>query len=136
MNTTNISEMNELRKNTFGNRKSYNLKFNHEDDGCWYIDFPGWPFSHHNLMMVAGADELCALMSDDDKVADVDVIPTKKEEEHPGYAHLSRISYTLTGGAYYKVNGLDSFDREIWLCPVTLFVLGKYPKNIYIKKNA
>jgi len=34
------------------------LSFNHEADGCWYVDLPNWPFAHHNLMMVAGADKL------------------------------------------------------------------------------
>ena len=83
------TEMEKLRTETFGNMNVYELQFNHENDGRWYIDFPGWPFSHHNLMMVAGADELCAVMSDDDKVAKVNVIPTKKEEKHEGYAHLN-----------------------------------------------
>ena len=136
INIMKTTEMEKLRTETFGNKRVYELQFNHENDGCWYIDFPGWPFSHHNLMMVAGADELCAVMSDDDKVAKVNVIPTKNEEQHEGYAHLKRLSYTITGGAYYKVEDLPGFEREIWLCPVTLFVLGKYPKNIYLKKIA
>ena len=38
---------------------TYHLNFNKEQDGCWYIEFPNYPFSHHNLMMVAGADSLC-----------------------------------------------------------------------------
>ena len=37
----------------------FHLKFNLEEDGNWYIDFPGYPFAHHNLMMVAGANLLC-----------------------------------------------------------------------------
>ena len=34
----------------------------------------------------------------------------------------------------YKVNGLEGFTREIWICPVTLTVLGHYPQYIYIKQ--
>ena len=32
------------------------------------------------------------------------------------------------------VNGLEGFTKEIWICPVTLTVLGHYPKYIYIKQ--
>ena len=35
-------------------------------------------------------------------------------------------------GANY-VNSLDGTD--MWICPVTLFVLGRYPKYLYIKHN-
>ena len=42
----------------------FHLIFNKEADGDWYIDFPGYPFSHHNLMMVAGADLLCAYVAE------------------------------------------------------------------------
>jgi hypothetical protein len=41
----------------------------------------------------------------------------------------------LTGGSIYTVTDLPGFERDIWLCPVTLFVLGRYPKYIYVKKN-
>jgi hypothetical protein len=34
------------------------------------------------------------------------------------------------------VKGFDGFTKKIWLCPVTLFVLGKYPAYMYLKKNA
>ena len=39
--------------------KVFHLIFNKEADGDWYIHFPNYPFSHHNLLMVAGADLLC-----------------------------------------------------------------------------
>lgn len=36
-------------------------------------------------------------------------------------------------GDRYKY-GIADFTREIWICPVSLTVLGHYPKYIYIKK--
>ena len=123
-----------IQKSVFGKKSEYQLKFNHEADGCWYVDFPGWPFDHHNLMMVAGADRLCAFLSNDNKTTRVSVIPTSKQEKHDGYAELRRIDHTLTGGAHYEVIGLDGFNSKIWLCPVTLFVLGEYPKYMYVRK--
>ena len=125
-----------MSKSVFGQRDEYQLQVNHEEDGCWYVDFPNWPFSHHNLMMVSGADEMCAFLSDDDKFAYVNVIPSNKEEEHPGYAKLIQEEHSLTGGSTYQVTGLEGFNRKIWLCPVTLFVLGQYPKYLYVKKNS
>ena len=124
-----------MQKSVFGTKSEYALQFNHESDGCWYIDFPGWPFDHHNLMMVAGADDLCDYLSDDGLETRVCVRPTSKREKHEGYAELRRLDHSLTGGAHYEVRGIDGFKKKIWLCPVTLFVLGTYPAYIYLKKN-
>ena len=124
-----------IQKSVFGKKSESQLRFIHEDDDCWYVDFPGWPFDHHNLMMVAGADDLCAFLSDDNIETCVNVIPAKKRENHAGYAELERMDYSLTGGAHYEVHGIDGFTKNIWLCPVTLFVLGNYPAYIYLKKN-
>ena len=124
-----------MASSVFGRQSEYHLKFNNEDDGLWYVDFPNWPFDHHNLLMVAGADNLCDFLSDNGKTTYVDVIPSNKREDHPGYACLVQGKHSLTGGSFYTVTQLPGFERDIWLCPVTLFVLGHYPKYIYIKKG-
>ncbi len=128
--------------------RTFHLTFNLEDDGCWYIDFPGYPFAHHNLMMVAGADKLCQYIAE--------------KEGHPGKAvvdvttgnHLlqNRIPdvtmerYEKGYGATYHNYTPDGTAPEVdwfgcpfevtdaWICPVTLLVLHRYPKriNIYI----
>lgn len=67
-----------MAKSVFGKKKEYQLQFNHEEDGLWYINYPNWPFNHHNLLMVNGADALCAFLSDDDKFTRVSVIPSKE----------------------------------------------------------
>jgi len=122
-----------LFNGTTKKKSEYQLRFVHEDDGCWYVDLPDWPFSHHNLMMVAGADELCAFLSDDDQSVTVSVIPSKKQMTLEGYTELRQTSFNPSG-SYYDVIDLQDFNRDIWLCPVTLFVLGSYPKYLYIKK--
>lgn len=48
-----------MSKKYFGRQSEYTISFTKEDDGCWYVDYPDWPFDHHNLMMVEGADDLC-----------------------------------------------------------------------------
>ena len=115
--------------------KTYDLKFNHESDNSWYIDLPHWPFSHANLQMVAGADTLCEIMSEDDQTANVNVIASSTEQDLPDYVCLERTDYTITGGAHYNVHNCEEYNGNIWLCPVTLFVMQKYPKYIYVKRN-
>lgn len=112
------------------------LRFNREEDNCWYIDLPTWPFSHHNLMMVAGADDMCAFLSDDNKSVSVQVEPSSKlRKDMSDFIELVRVNHSMTGGATYDVHNLDGFNQQIWICPVTLFVLHEYPKYIYVKKE-
>lgn len=123
-----------MSKSVFGKKDEYQIKFNHEEDGLWYVDFPNWPFDHHNLLMVAGADKMCAFLSDDDVTTEVLVRPSNKRLNLEGYAELIQKDHSLTGGSTYEVHNLEGFNRDIWLCPVTLFVLGRYPKYMYVKK--
>ena len=123
-----------MSKSVFGKKDEYQIKFNHEEDGLWYVDFPNWPFDHHNLLMVAGADKMCAFLSDDDVTTEVLVRPSNKRLQLDGYAELIQKDHSLTGGSTYEVRNLEGFNRDIWLCPVTLFVLGRYPKYMYVKK--
>ena len=128
----------KMAQSVFGKKDEYRLKFCKEEDDLWYVDFPNWPFDHHNLLMVEGADNLCELLSDDGRITEVCVIPAKHREKHDGYFELQQIESSLTGGSTYEVDN-DEFKRifhrdTLWLCPVTLFVLGQYPKYIYVKK--
>ena len=47
-----------MANSVFGKKREYTIQFNKEADRKWYVDFPNWPFDHHNLLMVAGADAL------------------------------------------------------------------------------
>lgn len=128
--------------------RTYHLAFNLENDGCWYIDLPSWPFAHHNLMMVCGADKLCQYAanlqgSKNRAVIDVTVNDNKIDGKEPdvrmerfkkGYG-ASYHNY-LKDGSFPKVvkDGREIVVDTSWICPVTLFVLGRYPKaiNAYI----
>ena len=58
-------------------------------------------------------------------------------EKHEGYIELEQTEHSLFGGSTYQVKYepfIKRFKRDtLWICPVTLFVLGRYPKFIYIK---
>lgn len=132
-----------LAKSTFGKKSSYTLSFEQDPDGKWYVVFPGWPLDRSHLEMVAGADDMLTLLDTSHKhLVTVSAIPAKEKEVHEGYIQLTCIKSSLTGGAFYTVQGLQGWDtnphaireKELWLCPVTLCVLGHYPKFIYVRK--
>jgi hypothetical protein len=133
-------------------KKVFHLAFNKEADGDWYIEFPGYPFAHHNLMMVAGADMLCAYVAEkeghpDRAVVDVTINDRLLDGREPDIV-MER--YKMGYGANYRnylpsgehpevfVRGRDVEIDTAWLCPVTLLVLFQYPEkiNLYIPENA
>jgi hypothetical protein len=120
----------------------YTISFTKEDDGCWYVDFPDWPFDHHNLMMVSGADELCELLSYDGKHTKIIVYPelnnklVNESNEAWKRFRATRREHSLLGGATYEeffTGAKYTSTGHFWLCPVTLFVLGKYPEHMWIE---
>lgn len=131
-----------LLYNVLIRRKHYKLQFDAEDMGAyrrWYYHFPLWGFSHDNLEMVSGAELMCERYSDDGKTAIVDIIASRKDlGDIPLYDHFKAID---------DLRGKPLIDRiilgrnyrgdkgDFWICPVTLFVLGRYPKHLYIKKG-
>ena len=101
----------------------------------WYCNVPGFPnelFEH--TLMVGGASKFLDSYSrgENDIMAVVRVAKEWEDEFYCG-VRLHKVSSTLTGGAFYK-DPSGNFEEEIWLCPVTLFLLGKYPKVIFIYK--
>ena len=104
-------------------------------DGDWYCDIKGWPEKYFpNSLMVGDASRLITLMSGGKDYVTFDVVPSKKEISEEGLVRLDLTSSSVTGGGYYEaeVGGVQL--PRIWLCPVTLFVLGRYPKFICFKR--
>ena len=128
----------KLMRSLLSRKQEYRLQFNKGKDGCWYVDFPHWPFSHENLAMVSGADKMLELLADGDLFVKVSVIPASKQQQHEGYIELIQTEHSLFGGSTYQVMYepfVNRFKRDtLWICPVTLFVLGRYPKYLYVKK--
>lgn len=137
----------------------YDLSFV-KDDGTWYIDLPNWPWRRENLAMVCGADKMLDLLAaspQNDKGLNrvrVQVKPADKPVDHDtlqkllhdDWIELTQTKSSLSGGATYTLKGKigkdftikDAWtgevrDRTLWLCPVTLFVFGHYPKYFYGK---
>ncbi len=142
-----------------GKKKEYELTFV-KDDGTWYIDMPNWPWRRENLAMVCGADKMLDLLAatpENDKGQNRVKVLVKPAKEpvnqnslqqllREDWVELTQVSSTLTGGATYTLKGKIGKDfvrkdywtgepkpRTLWLCPVTLFVMGEYPKYFYGK---
>lgn len=114
----------------------YQLAFVKEEDGGWYIDLPQWTGAHANLAMVAGSDDLLDHLLKTNNRVEIEVVKSDKPlDDMWGYFCCKQIDMTLTEGATYTVHGVPGFDRTIWICPVTLFVLGEYPKYLYVRQT-
>ncbi len=118
-----------------------------KDQGLWYADLPEFLEAglgtRANLMMVDGSDTFL------DRLAQGKLQITLQISTKPfaGWeTHLRRIrrglNHTLLQlighapvdyGAYYKVTQFKGqpHHHQLWLCPVTEYVFGNYPTDIY-----
>jgi hypothetical protein len=107
----------------------------------WYIDLPEWMGPKANLEMVEGADTLLDILS---KGKDrITVSFTDVKTDFPDKGVRSTLGLTHVGNGTYNVNPDDTtFSREelpqqIWLCSVTQFIFGDYPKwiEVYVHEH-
>lgn len=148
-----------LLTNIIVRRRRYVLSFTAESDGPvkrWYYDFRHWGFAHGNLEMVAGADMLCESFSSDSMHTRVEVLAASKELDKNmtvGFTKFAgeKLVYSPSPNAKWWERLLDKylwgrtytfFDEQtgknstMWICPVTLFVLGRYPNYLYVRKTS
>ena len=117
--------------------------------GLWYADLPEFLEqglgTKNNLLMVDGSDTFLDLLSGGgDKITlDISLVEfkeyyTKLEKVVMGKNQelLDSVGHEpVEYGAYYEVNKLDgkSFSHRLWLCPVTEYVFGDYPKEMWVR---
>ena len=95
-------------------------------DGDWYCDIKGWPERFFpNALMVGDASRLIQLNSNGKDYVTFEVIPSRKKMNGENLIELTRTSSSIAGGGYYKTDFANADLSRIWLCPVTLFVLGR-----------
>ena len=83
--------------------------------------------------MAGGGDKLCNYLADVKQTVRVEGIANKVSLPLLGYGLLTKTYSNLFYGANYDATDCEDFQRSIWICPITLFVLGRYPKYIYVK---
>lgn len=116
-------------------RGEYTLTFVQDPDGRWYIDMP-WDGNRANLEMVVGSDDLLSYLdTGGNHRVTLHVVPSEKPLQVYGHTELRQKDKSLLGGSHYDASDFDKFSTAtIWICPVTLCVLGCYPKYLYIRK--
>jgi hypothetical protein len=96
----------------------------------WFIDLPKWKGDYAELEMVDGADDLLDFLSNGEN----DVTLNVSENYFESSNRLKFIGITNNNaGANYIIseyNGIN-LNLRIWLCNVTKFVFGYFPKNLY-----
>lgn len=109
-------------------------RFYKEQDGKWYVDLPEWTGSKADLQMVCGADTMLDIIAEDEN--EVNLQLSLEDSEESDVLEFMHLATDWENGAFYKMKSYKGFDfnLKIWLCDVTKYVFGEFPKNIYIKK--
>jgi hypothetical protein len=111
------------------------FKFYKDKNSLWYVDLPEWTGEKWELQMVWGADTLLELMAQGEDVVHT-IMATEPFEgcNVLNFDNFGRIEGPELGeGSWYHLSeykGL-SYNLTLWLCDVTKFVFGDFPKNIY-----
>ena len=110
-----------------------------KEDGLWYFDYPDYPLSKHNLLMVNGSDKLLDLLSHGKDKISMDVYFADSLSED--YKRINTILLERThghnlSGYYYDVYSNLPMIREAYFCPVMFFKYGYYPKYIIIDETS
>ena len=117
------------------------FKFYKESTGNWYVDIPEWEGTKGDLQMVSGADTFLEILAE----GECEVYVVLSDEYFEGsdnleIKELGRLEgWELGEGAWYKLisyRGIPYFDLDMWLCDVTKFVFGDFPKIIYFSVSA
>ena len=110
--------------------KHFKLTFVKQDDR-WYIDLPEWTGDHEDLEMIAGADNLCEYFAQGKDNITVNVVTTNIFKKK-GDIILQKC-FEEYGGCTYDILDDPIGIINIWICEVSEYVLGEFPKYISIK---
>ena len=140
-----------LIKNLLFRKRHYKLTFDRDDFKIWYYRFKHWGFDQGNLMMVNGADTLCEELAGTKDSLTVEIYASRKRLNLPQYKYVEYQGEDMSKyktfrdkyfyGRHYTATRSNPWGdihenlNKFWICPVTLFVLGRYPNYIYIRKR-
>lgn len=110
------------------------LTFEKDEFNAWRIKLPFWPFGKDRLLMVTDAHTLLTDLSNGSNEVRMTVVT--EEPEAYDFKITAINAGSTTGGRTYKGAYNGKTYNNIWLCPVTLFVMGHYPDTFYVKMEA
>jgi len=109
--------------------------YREEPEGRWYADIPEWTGSKSELEMVMGADNMLEFICEGD--SDVKLhLSTDNREGDDSKLEFIREATEYENGAFYRLRSYGGVELnvEMWLCDVTKFVFGEFPKQIFLTK--
>ncbi len=106
------------------------IRFYRDENKRWYADLPEYIAQGGTVEeceMVSGADDWLDFLSNRGdnitlELSDKDCLSEKIVMYESDEFGATYVAYT------YKE---EDINQILWLCPVTVFVFGKYPENIY-----
>lgn len=107
-------------------------RFYKDEDNRWYVHLPKFieeGGTKAELEMIAGADEMLDLLSENGNEIMLHISETKRDcrlELRLQKAHEGE------GGADYLAINKENYEFPVWLCSVVLYVFNKYPETLYI----
>jgi hypothetical protein len=109
----------------------------YKDEYGWFVELPEWTGEKWDLQMVMGADMFLDILSQGDDKVFVTLSVTPFEGcDVLDMKYLGRLEGPEYGeGAWYELKnyiGIE-YNLEMWLCDVTKFVFGNFPKKIYFR---
>lgn len=109
------------------------LKFYKESDSRWYVDLPEWTGDKSELELVSGADHMLEYIAQ----GDGEIWITFSRRKFTGADKLIFLRPEIGNGAFYKLKSYRGIelDLELWLCDVTKFVFGDFPKVLYLTRS-
>jgi hypothetical protein len=136
---------NNLKKIKTKKEKKHVISFTKEN-GLWYFDFPNYPFSKHNLLMVKGSDTLLDAILINNNVSDKDHIsleiefsdkpfiecvsePKIVDDKYYNVIHLIKTEGSILSGYDYQVVSNLPIQKA-YFCPVMFYTYGEYPNYI------
>ena len=101
----------------------------------WYVDLPNWEGSKSDLLMIGGADTMLDIVSDNGTEVEV-MISEKNFNDADELVFVKSAKDDIGEGAYYNLATYKGVEHNlsVFLCDVTLFVFGKFPEELFIKK--
>jgi hypothetical protein len=104
----------------------------YKDEGGWFVDLPEWEGTKADLAMVSGADTMMDIISQGEN--DIKVLLSTEEFDGSNRLEFLRESPEVGEGSWYLMKSYKGieYNLELWLCNVTIFVFGNFPKYIYV----
>jgi hypothetical protein len=102
-----------------------------EPDNRWFVDLPDWEGDKEQLEMVCGADIMLDILAQGQTLIQVKIDQANFPDSKFVLKYLR--DGQEEGGAYYNCEMYSQSSFEIWLCDVTKFVFGHFPKKLYCK---